>query len=58
MGLKNKIIVATMIIRGVVTFGFIAYSMVNFARWVIAERQREIDEANDSLAGTALGGGS
>jgi hypothetical protein len=49
MGLKNKIIVASMVIRGVVTFGFLAYSMVNFARWMIAERQREIDEANDSL---------
>lgn len=33
-----------MIVRGVATFGLIAYTMFNFARWMI-ENNQEIDDA-------------
>jgi len=33
-----------MIIRGVTTFGLMAYTLVNFARWMI-ENSQEIDDA-------------
>ena len=32
-----------MIIRGVATFGLMAYTMFNFAKWII-EHNQEIDE--------------
>ena len=44
MSLRQKVILATMIIRGVATFGLMAYTMVNFARWMI-EHSQEIDDA-------------
>ena len=42
MSLKQKVILASMIIRGVATFGLMAYTMVNFARWMI-ENSQEIE---------------
>ena len=44
MSLKQKVILATMIIRGAATFGLMAYTLVNFARWMI-ENSQEIDDA-------------
>ena len=37
MSLKNKVILAGMIIRGVATFGLTLYMLVNFAHWLIAD---------------------
>ena len=39
MSLKHKVILATMIIRGVATFGLMAYTMVNFVRWMMESNQ-------------------
>ena len=44
MSLRQKVILASMIIRGVTTFGLMAYTLVNFARWMI-ENSQEIDDA-------------
>jgi hypothetical protein len=44
MSLKQKIILAGMIIRGVATFGLMAYAMFNFARWMI-ENSQEVEDA-------------
>ena len=35
MSLKSKIILASMVIRGVASFGLILYTMVNFTRWLL-----------------------
>ena len=43
MSLRQKAILATMIIKGVATFGLMAYTLVNFARWMI-ENKKEIDD--------------
>ena len=39
MSLKQKVILATMIIRGVATFGLMAYAMINFVRWMMESNQ-------------------
>ncbi len=39
MSLKQKVILASMIIRGVATFGLMAYTMVNFVRWMMESNQ-------------------
>ena len=44
MSLKQKVILASMLIRGVATFGLMAYTMFNFTRWMI-ENSQKIDEA-------------
>ena len=44
MSLRQKVILASMIIRGVATFGLMAYTMVNFARWMI-ENSQGIEDA-------------
>ena len=44
MSLREKVILASMVIRGVATFGLMAYTLVNFARWMI-ENSQEIDDA-------------
>lgn len=44
MSLRNKVILASMIIRGVATFGLAVFTFVNFARWLIEDSQRELDE--------------
>jgi hypothetical protein len=50
MSLKQKVIIASMIIRGVATFGLMAYTVVNFARWLIEDSQRmEDDYAEDNF---------
>ena len=43
MSLKQKVILASMIIRGVATFGLMAFTLFNFARWMI-ENGQEIDD--------------
>ena len=43
MSLRQKVILATMIIKGVATFGLMAYTFVNFARWMMEHRE-EIDD--------------
>lgn len=47
MSLKQKVIIATMIIRGVATFGLMAYTVVNFARWLIEDSQRMEDDCSE-----------
>ena len=44
MSLKQKVILASMIIRGVATFGLMAFTLFNFARWMI-ENSQEIEDA-------------
>ena len=41
MGLKSKIIIAGMVIRGVATFGLALYTFVNFAKWFLEDNQAE-----------------
>jgi len=43
MSLREKVILASMIIKGVATFGLMAYTFVNFAKWMI-EHSQEIEE--------------
>lgn len=40
MSLRERIILAGMIIKGVATFGLMAYTMVNFAIWMIENNQK------------------
>ena len=47
MSLKQKVIVASMIIRGVATFGLMAYTLVNFAKWLIEDSQRMKDDSSE-----------
>ena len=46
MSLREKVILATMIVKGVATFGLMAYTFVNFARWMMEHRE----EINDVLS--------
>ena len=53
MSLKQKVILASMIIRGVATFGLVAYTMVNFVRWMMdtdPEMDGEYSEDNLELS--------
>ena len=51
MSLKQKVILASMIIRGVATFGLMAYTLVNFAMWMIENNQKiEEEYSEENLA--------
>ena len=41
MSIKSKILLATIVIKGVATFGLILYTMVNFAKWLVNEDEAE-----------------
>ena len=44
MGLRDKIVIAGMIVRGVATFGLVLFTFVNFAKWVINDNMEGLDE--------------
>jgi hypothetical protein len=44
MGISDKIILLSMVARGVTAFGLTFYSLANFARWYIEESNREKEE--------------
>ena len=48
MSLKQKVILASMIIRGLATFGLMAYTLVNFARWMLENNQQIGDENSEA----------
>ena len=51
MSLKQKVILASMIIRGVATFGLMAYTLVNLAMWMIENNQKiEEEYSEENLA--------
>ncbi len=55
MSLKQKVVLASMIIRGVATFGLLAYTMVNFVKWMMdtdQEIEGEYSEENVELSFT------
>ena len=47
MGIRDKILLAGMVVRGVVTFGLAVYTMVNFAKWLLDNRDLENDEQSN-----------
>lgn len=44
MRIRDKIILLSMIVRGVASFGLAFYTIANFARWYIKESNRENEE--------------
>jgi hypothetical protein len=46
---RTCVILASMIIRGVATFGLMVYTLANFARWLIEDSQMDDDYSEDNL---------